>query len=177
MKVDRDDDLSNRPASHQAHLDVALILAGEWRRVRLRASLVVALFVPFLAVVIAISFPLIARRGLTSVGLVLADAALGGLLGAVFVGVPRLAALAHERHPRAEQSYYGWDELLILVVMPLLFLGAVAGLVVGCLVAGVANRDAYNAQTVYVLALAFSTLVSRSTRSIDGRPPGRRVHQ
>jgi hypothetical protein len=177
MNVDSDDDLSNRPASHQVHLDVALILAGEWRRVRRRASLVVALFVPFLAVVIAGSFPLIARRGVTSAGLVLADAALGGLLGAVFVCVPRLAALAHDRHPRDEQSYYGWDELLILVVMPLLILGTAAGLVAVCLVAGVANRDEYNAQTVYVLAVVSSTLVSRSMRPIDGRPPGTRVRQ
>jgi hypothetical protein len=176
VKIDRVDDESDRLPPDEIRLEVALILAGEWRNVRRRASRIVAVFVPCLLGLIAASFPLITRRELSSTWLVLADAALGGLLGSVFVCVARLAGVAHDRHPRDEQAYYAYDELLVLVVLPLIVSGVAAGVVAASLLVSLASRDAYSPQTVYVLAVALSVVISGSMRPlIVGVPHGTRV--
>jgi hypothetical protein len=146
-------------ALQRYQLEEEHIREDDWRGRRRRASLFVALFIPILAGLLVASFPFLTRIQLTGTAAVLADAALGGLLGAVLCCVSRLTAIARARRPIEEVGGLVW------IIVPPLALGLFASLGAALALLRVVARDAYKPQTVYLLAVALTVTLCKATRT------------
>jgi hypothetical protein len=139
-------------------LEVRQIYEQGWREARRRASRAIAVMIPFLVALIAVSFVYLSRRQVSDSWSVFGVCLSGGLLGGVMVGLRQLGACAHARVlPNRCPPGALW------LLLPALLTGGIAGVVSAFGVMSNASHDSYRPQTLYLIALAAALTLARFT--------------
>jgi hypothetical protein len=147
-------------------LTVQEIIDDEWRRVRRRAGLFVALFVPILVGLLGASLLLVTQAELTGWPSVMIVAAVGGLLGGVFWCVARLVGLAATRRRLAYDELPPPPDWIVWSGLARGLIGGLAGAVVLVLLLG---RESYRPQTVYLVSIASACWIIAKTGAVEVR--------
>jgi hypothetical protein len=142
-------------------LEIRQVKEQFWRETRRSASLALVIVIPLLMVVLAVSFEYLTRRQVSGRWSVLVVCLLGGLLGGVLICTARLAQQASVRVAPER-----WSEGVLWLLVPPLLTGAAAGAASGFAVMNLGGHDVYNPQTLYLIALVCSLVLSRFTQVV-----------